>query len=46
VAGAVPAAKEAGAKLVIVNAEPTAFDDFADAVFNERIGEILPKLLA
>lgn len=46
VAGAVPAAKEAGAKLVIVNAEPTAFDDLADAVFNERIGEILPKLLA
>jgi NAD-dependent deacetylase len=46
VAGAVPAAKQAGAKLVIVNAEPTAFDDFADAVFNERIGEILPKLLA
>jgi NAD-dependent deacetylase len=46
VAGAVPAAKQAVAKLVIVNAEPTAFDDFADAVFNERIGEILPKLLA
>jgi len=46
VAGAVPAAKEAGAKLVIVNAEPTAFDDLADAVFSERIGEILPKLVS
>ena len=46
VAGAVPAAKAAGAKLVIVNAEPTAFDDLADAVFNERIGEVLPKLVA
>jgi len=46
VAGAVPAAKEAGAKLVIVNAEPTAFDDLADALFNERIGEILPKLVS
>lgn len=46
VAGAVPAAKAAGAKLVIVNAEPTAFDDLADAVFNEPISEVLPKLLA
>ena len=32
VAGAVPAAKRAGARLVIVNAEPTPFDDLADAV--------------
>ena len=46
VAGAVPAAKAAGAKLVIVNAEPTAFDGLADALFNEPIGEVLPKLLA
>jgi len=46
VAGAVPAAKAAGAKLVIVNAEPTAFDDLAVAVFNEPISEVLPKLLA
>jgi len=45
VAGAVPAAKAAGAKLVIVNAEPTAFDDLADAVFNEPISEVLPRLL-
>jgi NAD-dependent deacetylase len=45
VAGAVPAAKAAGAKLVIVNAEPTAFDDLADAVFNDSISEVLPKLL-
>jgi NAD-dependent deacetylase len=45
VAGAVPAAKAAGAKLVIVNAEPTAFDDLADAIFNEPISEVLPKLL-
>ncbi len=46
VAGVVPAAKAAGAKLVIVNAEPTAFDDLADALFNERIGEVLPALVA
>jgi len=45
VAGAVPAAKAAGAKLVIVNAEPTAFDDLADAVFNDSISEVLPKLV-
>jgi NAD-dependent deacetylase len=45
VAGAVPAAKAAGAKLVIVNAEPTAFDDLADAIFNEPISEVLPKLV-
>jgi NAD-dependent deacetylase len=46
VAGAVPAAKAAGAKLVIVNAEETAFDELADAIFNEPISEVLPRLLA
>jgi len=45
IAGAVPLAKRAGARLVIVNAEPTPFDDLADAVFNEPISEVLPKLL-
>jgi NAD-dependent deacetylase len=45
IAGAVPIAKRAGARLVIVNAEPTPFDDMADAVFNESISEVLPKLL-
>jgi NAD-dependent deacetylase len=44
VAGAVPAAKAAGAKIVIVNAEPTPFDDIADAVLREKIGEVLPRL--
>jgi NAD-dependent deacetylase len=46
VAGAVPAAKSAGAKVVIVNAEATAFDNLADAIFNEPISEVLPRLLA
>ncbi len=46
IAGAVQIAKAAGARLVIVNAEPTPFDDMADAVFNESISEVLPKLLA
>jgi len=41
VAGAVPAAKEAGARVVIVNAEPTPFDDIADAVLSRPIGEAL-----
>ena len=42
IAGAVPLAKSAGARLVIVNAQPTPFDDLADAVFREPIGEVLP----
>jgi NAD-dependent deacetylase len=44
VAAAVPAAKAAGARIVIVNAEPTPFDDIADAVISSPIGEILPEL--
>jgi NAD-dependent deacetylase len=43
-AGVVPAAKAAGARLVIVNAEPTPFDELADAVLREPIGEVLPAL--
>jgi NAD-dependent deacetylase len=44
VAGAVPAAKTAGARIVIVNAEPTPFDGIADAVISTPIGQILPEL--
>lgn len=46
VAGAVPLAKQAGAKLVILNAQATQFDDLADAVLNTSIGEALPFLCA
>ena len=46
VAGVVPHAKEAGARIVIVNAEPTAFDEIADAVLHRAIGEVLPVLCA
>jgi NAD-dependent deacetylase len=46
IAGAVPMAKSAGARVLIVNAEPTPFDDIADAVFNESISKILPRLCA
>ncbi len=45
VAGAVPAARQAGARLVIVNAEPTQFDELAHAVFREPISAVLPALL-
>jgi NAD-dependent deacetylase len=44
IAGAVPIARSAGARVVIVNAEPTPFDDVADAVLRGQIGEILPKI--
>jgi len=44
IAGAVPLAKRAGARVVIVNAEPTPFDDLADAVFNDSISAVLPAL--
>ncbi|MBZ5556587.1 MAG: hypothetical protein LAO77_04860 [Acidobacteriia bacterium] len=44
VAGAVPLAKAAGARVVIVNAQPTPFDELADAVLREAIGEVLPAL--
>jgi NAD-dependent deacetylase len=46
VAGAVPRAKASGARIVIVNAEPTQFDAIADAVIHQRIGEVLPAICA
>ena len=45
VAGAVDLARAAGAKVVIVNAQPTPYDDVADAVFNSSISETLPAIL-
>jgi len=44
VAGAVPIALDAGARLLIINAEATQFDDVADAVVRAPIGEVLPRL--
>jgi len=44
-AGMVPAAKRAGARVVIVNAEPTQMDDLADAVLRGSISAILPRLV-
>ena len=45
IAGVVPLAREAGAKIVILNAEATPFDDIADAVFRDSISAILPQLV-
>jgi NAD-dependent deacetylase len=45
IAGVVPVAREAGARVVIVNAEPTAMDDLADAVLRGSISEIVPRLV-
>jgi NAD-dependent deacetylase len=45
VAGAVDIARTAGAKVIIVNAQPTAFDDVADAVLPGSISEVLPAIL-
>jgi NAD-dependent deacetylase len=44
-AGLCEVAVEAGARLVIVNAQPTPYDGIADAVLRDPIGEILPALL-
>ncbi len=46
VAGTVARAKAAGARIVIVNAEPTGFDEAADVVFRERIGDVLPAIVS
>ena len=42
---AVPRAKQAGALVVIVNAEPTNMDGLADAVLRGPISEILPAIV-
>jgi NAD-dependent deacetylase len=44
VAGTVPIAKAAGARVIILNAQPTAFDDIADVRLNGSISEELPAI--
>ncbi|MBX9903408.1 MAG: Sir2 family NAD-dependent protein deacetylase [Burkholderiales bacterium] len=44
VAAAVPRALDAGARVLIINAEATQFDGVADAVLRVPIGEVLPHL--
>lgn len=45
VAGLVTIAKDAGARIAIVNAEPTPFDSIADVVVQEPIGDVLPAIV-
>ena len=45
IAGAFDLARNAGAKTVIMNAQPTPFDDVADAVLPGSISELLPTLV-
>ncbi|GAA4754018.1 NAD-dependent protein deacetylase [Modestobacter marinus] len=45
-AGLVEVAAASGARVVIVNAEPTPYDGLADLVVREPIGTALPRLLA
>jgi NAD-dependent deacetylase len=44
VAGIVPAAKAAGARVVILNEQPTPFDKIADAKLRGSISEVLPQI--
>ena len=43
-AGVVPLARDAGARIVIVNDQPTPLDDLADTVIRTPIGEALPAV--
>jgi NAD-dependent deacetylase len=45
IAGVVPLAKEAGARVVILNAEATDMDHLADAVLRGSVGDVLPRLV-
>ncbi len=45
IAGVVPVAHHCGARIIIINAEPTEMDHLADAVLRGAIGEILPALV-
>jgi len=44
-AGLCEVAVAAGARFVVINAEPTPYDGIADAVLREPIGDILPALV-
>jgi NAD-dependent deacetylase len=44
-AGLVPVAWHAGASVVIVNAEPTPFDDIASVVLRGSISKVLPQIV-
>src|SRR5207247_1031977 len=45
IAGVVPVAKRARARVVIINAEPTEMDELGDAVLRGSISTLLPSLV-
>jgi NAD-dependent deacetylase len=45
-AGLVPTAHRAGARVVIVNEQPTEYDAIADVVVRGPIGDVLPAIVA
>lgn len=45
IAGIVPEAKQSGARVVILNGEPTEMDSIADALLRGPIGDLLPRLV-
>jgi NAD-dependent deacetylase len=45
-ASLVPAAKQAGAGVILVNRTPTGYDEIADAVLRGAAGVVLPAILA
>jgi NAD-dependent deacetylase len=45
IAGVVPVAKEAGARVIILNAEPTEMDALADVVLRGSISAVLPRVV-
>ena len=45
-ASVVPVAKEAGARIVIANNQPTAMDPLADALLRGPLGDVLPAICA
>jgi NAD-dependent deacetylase len=45
-AGLVDVAARAGARLVVVNRDPTPYDGMASALLREPIGQVLPRLVA
>ena len=45
IANAITVARHAGARIVIINADATPFDDIADAVIREPIGTALSALV-
>jgi NAD-dependent deacetylase len=45
-AGLVPLAARAGATIIIVNAQPTTFDDIADVLLRGPISEVMPAIVA